>query len=130
MAARIRAEGMDILIGSRFLGKAENMPGSRRLLLKAGRIFEKLTSRIDLTDAHNGLRVFSRRFASQVDLSMSDMAYASELLALISSSGLPYAEHPVTIDYTEYSMHKGQRSINSVNIAMDIWLNQVLRGRR
>jgi len=65
-----------------------------------------------------------------VDLSMSDMAYASELLALISRSGLPYAEHPVTIDYTEYSLHKGQRSINSVNIAMDIWLNQILRGRR
>ena len=61
---------------------------------------------------------------------MSDMAYASELLALIARSGLPYAEHPVTIDYTEYSMHKGQRSINSVNIAMDIWLNQILRGRR
>jgi glycosyltransferase involved in cell wall biosynthesis len=130
MAERIRREGMDILIGSRFLGNAENMPTSRGLLLKAGRIFERLTSKVELTDAHNGLRVFSRRFASQVDLSMSDMAYASELLGLITRSGLNYAEHPVTIDYTDYSMHKGQRSINSVNIAMDIWLNQVLRGRR
>jgi hypothetical protein len=130
MAERIRREGMDILIGSRFLGKAENMPKSRGLLLKAGRVFERLTSKVELTDAHNGLRVFSRRFAGQVDLSMSDMAYASELLGLITRSGLNYAEHPVTIDYTDYSMHKGQRSINSVNIAMDIWLNQVLRGRR
>lgn len=130
MVSRIRTEDIDILIGSRFLGRAENMPASRRALLKAGRVFERLTSRVDLTDAHNGLRVFSRRFAGMVDLSMSDMAYASELLGLISRSGLPYAEHPVTIDYTEYSLHKGQRSINSVNIAMDIWLHQVLRGRR
>ena len=74
--------------------------------------------------------MFTRAFADQVDLSMSDMAYASELLGLIARSGLPYAEHPVTIDYTDYSMHKGQRSINSVNIAMDIWLHQVFRGRR
>jgi polyprenyl-phospho-N-acetylgalactosaminyl synthase len=130
MIDRMRVEAMDILIGSRFLGRAENMPASRKVLLKAGRVFEKLTSRVDLTDAHNGLRVFSRTFASQVDLSMSDMAYASELLGIIARSGLTYAEHPVTIDYTEYSMHKGQRSINSVNIAMDIWMNQILRGRR
>lgn len=61
---------------------------------------------------------------------MHDMAYASELLAMIGKSGLPYAEYPVTIDYTEYSMHKGQRSINSINIATDIWINQLLRGLR
>jgi glycosyltransferase involved in cell wall biosynthesis len=130
MMDRIRAEKMDILIGSRFLGRAENMPATRKLLLRAGRVFERLTSNVKLTDAHNGLRVFSRTFAAQVDLTMSDMAYASELLALIAKSGLPYAEHPVTIDYTAYSLAKGQRSINSVNIAMDIWLNQILRGRR
>ena len=35
------------------------------------------------------------------------MAYASELLGLIARSGLPYAEHPVTIDYTEYSTAQG-----------------------
>ena len=130
MVDRMRQEEIDILIGSRFLGRAENMPASRRLLLQMGRLFELMTSRVKLTDAHNGLRVFTRRFASQVELTMSDMAYASELLALIAKSGLPYAEHPVTIDYTDYSLSKGQRSINSVNIAMDIWLNQMLRGRR
>jgi polyprenyl-phospho-N-acetylgalactosaminyl synthase len=61
---------------------------------------------------------------------MSDMAYASELLSLIASSGMRYAEHPVTIEYTEYSRNKGQRSVNSVNIAMDVWMHQMLRGRR
>ena len=130
MINRLREGEFEILIGSRFLGTSEGMPASRSLLLKAGRIFERLTSGVSLSDAHNGLRAFSRVFASQIDLSMSDMAYASELLGLVARSGLPYAEHPVTIDYTEYSLHKGQRSINSVNIAMDIWLHQMLKGRR
>jgi len=58
------------------------------------------------------------------------MAYASELVGIITRSGLNYAEHPVQITYTEYSLHKGQRSINSVNIAMDVLLNQMLRGTR
>jgi hypothetical protein len=129
MVERMRVDNLDVLIGSRFLGTACQMPWSRRLVLKAARIFEYVTSGVVLTDAHNGLRVFSRDFASQVDFTMADMAYASELLALIAKSGVRYAEHPVTIDYSEYSLRKGQRSINSINIAMDVWMNQMLRGR-
>jgi glycosyltransferase involved in cell wall biosynthesis len=129
MAERIRSEDIDILLGSRFLGSAAGMPAGRKTLLKLARMFERLNSGTRLTDAHNGLRVFSRSFASQINLTMSDMAYASELLTLIARSGLEYAEHPVTIQYTEYSKHKGQRSINSVNIAIDVWMNHMLRGR-
>lgn len=58
------------------------------------RNFERLSSGTALSDAHNGLRAFSRRFATQVELAMADMAYVSELLRLIRRSGLPYAEHP------------------------------------
>jgi glycosyltransferase involved in cell wall biosynthesis len=130
MVERLRREDLDILIGSRFLGTATGMPVSRRIVLRLARLFERVTSGVNLTDAHNGLRAFSRRFASNVRLTMADMAYASELLDLVRHSGLRYAEHPVTIEYTEYSMRKGQRSINSVNIATDLWLNQMLRGRR
>ena len=32
-------------------------------------------------------------------------------------------------DYTDYSRGKGQRSINSVNIGMDVLINKLLRGR-
>jgi glycosyltransferase involved in cell wall biosynthesis len=130
MIDRMRCSDIDILIGSRFLGSAVGMPARRRLLLRLARVFEHLTSGVKLTDAHNGLRAFTRRFAQGVQLTMSDMAYASELLGMIKRSGLQYAEHPVTIEYTDYSMNKGQRSINSINIAMDLWLHQLLRGRR
>ena len=130
MVERLRRGEEDILIGSRFLGSSAGMPRSRRIVLRMARIFERLTTGVSLTDAHNGLRAFSRAFAERIDLQLADMAYASELLSLIKHSGMRYAEHPVTIQYTEYSMAKGQRSINSVNIAMDIWLHQFLKGRR
>ena len=131
MVERMGSDDLDILIGSRFMGAAAvGMSSHRRVLLRMARSFERVTSGARLTDAHNGLRVFTRRFASQVNLTMSDMAYASELVGLITRSGLNYAEHPVQITYTEYSLRKGQRSINSVNIAMDVLLNQMLRGTR
>ena len=130
MVERLRRGEEDILIGSRFLGSSAGMPRSRRIVLRVARVFERLTSGVALTDAHNGLRAFTRAFAERIDLQLADMAYASELLSLIKHSGMRYAEHPVTFQYTEYSMAKGQRSINSVNIAMDIWLHQFLKGRR
>ena len=40
------------------------------------------------------------------------------------------AEFPVTVRYTDYSRSKGQRSINSVNIGLDIVLNRLLGGHR
>ena len=45
-------------------------------------------------------------------------------------AGATYAEYPVTIDYTEYSLSKGQHSINSINIGVDLIVNRVLRGHR
>jgi glycosyltransferase involved in cell wall biosynthesis len=129
MVERLRRGEEDILIGSRFLGQANGMRTDRRVLLRFARVFERFNSGVSLTDAHNGLRAFSRAFAERIDLQLTDMAYDSELLAQIKRSGLRYAEHPVTIDYTDYS-RKAQRSIKSVNIAMDVWLHQALRGRR
>jgi len=130
MVDRARNDELDVLIGSRFLGNAHNLPALRRRVLRLAATFERLMSGVRLTDGHNGLRVFSRRFAETIDLRLQGMAYASELLEQIGRSGLPYAEHPVTIDYTPYSLAKGQRSLNSINIAVDVWLNRLLRGGR
>lgn len=130
MLERVRTDPVDVLVGSRFLGEAPEMSRSRRVVLRVGGVFERFTSGVRLSDGHNGLRVMSRRFAEQVDLHLPGMAYASELLSLMARSGLPYAEHPVTIDYTDYSRAKGQRSLNSINIAVDVWLSRLLRGGR
>ncbi len=130
MVDRLRCGDQDILLGSRFLGTSQGMPRSRRLMLKAARVFETIASGVSLTDAHNGLRAFNRSFAEKVRFRMRDMAHASEMLRLIGSTEARWAEHPVTILYTEYSRGKGQRSINSVNIAVDVWLNHLLEERK
>jgi len=131
MVEAMRTLEVDVLLGSRFLGKqASEMPASRRALLRTARVFERMTTGIPLTDAHQGLRVFRRSFAEVLDLHVADMAWASEFLARVSEHGARVAEHPVTVQYTAYSRAKGQRSINSVNIGVDVLLNRLLRGHR
>jgi glycosyltransferase involved in cell wall biosynthesis len=110
----------DFALGSRFLANSSHIPASRRLLLKAAVAFTRLTTGLELTDAHNGLRAMTRRGAAAIRLRQNRMAHASEILSQIAASGLPYVEQPVTIQYTAYSLAKGQKAKDSVLILMDL----------
>jgi glycosyltransferase involved in cell wall biosynthesis len=131
MVERARASGVQVVIGSRFLGaNAVGMSAGKRLLLKAATVFERATSGIQLTDAHQGLRVFDRSFAAQLEMRTADMAWASEFLQRMSELKATFEEYPVTVAYTDYSRAKGQRSVNSINIGVDVLVNRILRGHR
>lgn len=121
----LETEDVDIVVGSRFLGTAVNMPKIKRAVLKAAIVFSNVTSGIKLTDTHNGLRAFNRHVAENMQITMSDMAHASEILEIIRSKKFKYKEIPVKIIYTDYSKSKGQSIFNAVNIAFDILLKRV-----
>jgi hypothetical protein len=55
------------------------------------------------------------------------MAHASEILVEIAESGLRYVEVPVTIEYTAYSLAKGQRIGDSVTILLDLFAQELRR---
>lgn len=124
----IKKEKTDFVLGSRFLGKeAVDMPKLKRAILKLAIRFSNATSGVKLTDTHNGLRVFNRKVAEEIQITLPDMAHASEILEIISKNKYSYTEIPVVIEYTEYSRSKGQAMINAVNIAFDTLLRKVSR---
>ena len=112
--------GADFALGSRFLGASINLPPSRRLLLQAGTWFTRVTTGMLVTDTHNGLRAMTRRGAQRIKLRQNRMAHASELLDQIGRSGLTYVEVPVTIEYSAYSLAKGQKLGDSLDILVDL----------
>ncbi|HKU44961.1 MAG TPA: glycosyltransferase family 2 protein [Polyangiales bacterium] len=116
-----------ICLGSRFLGKRSNMPLLRRLVVLGGVLFTRLTSRARLTDAHNGLRAFSRQAGLGLDLQLDRMAHASEIVDQFHNSGLPYREVPVHIRYTDYSLRKGQRSSAALRVALEYLVGRLTR---
>jgi hypothetical protein len=123
-----RNEGVDVVLGSRFLSHADtDVPAARRVLLRAATKFTRATTGLDLTDTHNGLRVLSRHAAQSLNLTLNGMAHASQLLSQVAARKLSYVEAPVTIAYTEYSRSRGQANINGLNIAFDLALER-LRG--
>jgi glycosyltransferase involved in cell wall biosynthesis len=111
---------VDFVFGSRVLGGAINLPPTRRLLLKAATWFTRITSGLSVTDTHNGLRAMTPRGAGAIRLRQNRMAHASEFLNQVSASRLKYIEVPVTIEYSAYSLAKGQKLGNSLSILVDL----------
>ncbi len=120
----IMAGTADVVLGSRFLGRAINIPPSRKWVLKAGVLFTRIISRVRVTDVHNGFRALSREAAQRIRISQNRMAHASEILDQIRLAGLRFQEVPVTIQYTEETMAKGQSSWNAIKIAMQMVLGR------
>lgn len=127
MVKEIEKGKSDIILGSRFLGKALGIKKTKKALLKLAIFFTRMTTKLKLTDTHNGLRVFNRKVAEEMQITMPDMAHASEMLEIIAEKKYRYKEIPITIEYTDYSIAKGQGAINAVNIGLDVLLRKVTK---
>jgi len=127
MVKILKSQKKDIVLGSRFLGSTIGMKKSKKLMLKLAIIFSNSTSGIKLTDTHNGLRAFNRMVAETIQITVPDMAHASEILEIIKKNNYTYTEVPVTIEYTDYSRAKGQGLVNAVNIGFDTILRKILK---
>lgn len=125
MLLALQQSKADIVLGSRFLGKTLNLSWQRRWILKFAIIFTRVTGGIKLTDVHNGFRVMTRHFCDQFEFRQNRMAHASEILNHISNYNLKFIEFPVTITYTEYSMHKGQKSSNALRVLIELLMGHV-----
>lgn len=123
----VRAGEADLALGSRFLGKVENMPWTRWLVLKGGVLFTWLVSGVNVTDTHNGFRALSRRAAELIRLKQNRMAHASEIYDEIREHGLKFVEVPVTIRYNEETLAKGQSSLNALNIVSQLLLGRLVK---
>jgi polyprenyl-phospho-N-acetylgalactosaminyl synthase len=115
----------DIVFGSRFLeGKTMGMPKAKKFVLRLGRWVNYLLTGVLLSDAHNGFRALNKRALFTIHLHQSGMAHASEILFEAKKNALRYKEMPVHVQYTDYSIQKGQGVLNSINILFHLLFNR------
>ena len=129
MIDRLTTEDVDIVIGTRFAEPGINtqMPVLKRIVLRTAVWLSPRSRRLGLSDAHNGLRVFNRKVADGLNITMNGMSHASEFISLVAENHWRVTEEPVEILYTEYSKSKGQPLVNGVNIVFDGWLRGRMR---
>jgi glycosyltransferase involved in cell wall biosynthesis len=122
MVRQLRDHDLDVVFGSRFLGQKSHMTWPKWLVLRAAARWTQLATGMHVTDAHNGLRVFSRRTCARLHITQNRMAHASEIVTQIGRMNVHWEEHTTRVLYTPYSRSKGQSLLNSVNILVDLFL--------
>jgi polyprenyl-phospho-N-acetylgalactosaminyl synthase len=125
----LEEQKVDIVLGSRFLEEKskEMVPLRRRMLLKTARLVNWVFTGLLLTDAHNGFRVFRGSIIPKLQLKENRMAHATEILRLLKKNKVLFVEAPTEIQYTDYSMEKGQKASNSFNILIDLIFHRVIK---
>jgi glycosyltransferase involved in cell wall biosynthesis len=114
---------LDIVLGSRFLSLKFKGSRSKKILLKTMASVSKYTFGIKLTDRHNGFRVIRKDKLHYFQLKSPGYEHADEFLHIISRNHLEYLEVATDINYTEYSVSKGQPVINGFKIVFDRLIN-------
>jgi glycosyltransferase involved in cell wall biosynthesis len=126
MVDRLSVGDVDVVIGTRFGSHdGSRPPFLKRIVLQTAARLSRRGRRLGLTDTNNGLRVFNKKVADGLDITMSGMSHANEFVMLIAENHWRVAELPVEVLYTDYSKSKGQPLLNGVNIIFDGFL----RGR-
>ena len=119
---------VEVVLGSRFLpDSVVEIPPMRRLILKAAVLFTRVISQINVSDTHNGYRALSGNAAQKIRIRQDRMEHASEILDEIRARKLSYVERPVRIQYSQYSLAKGQRNRDAFKLLFRVLLNKVAR---
>lgn len=129
LIAPLAAGEADVVLGSRFLRREDShaVPRARRAILRTGVLVNTLLTGVRLSDAHNGFRALTAEAARGIDLRENRFAHATEILIQIRRLGLRCVERPTAIAYTDYSVAKGQSSLNAIKIVIDVVLRRIFR---
>ncbi|MDO5721666.1 MAG: glycosyltransferase family 2 protein [Actinomycetaceae bacterium] len=120
MLRTAQEEDLGFILGSRFLEGKVDTGLVKKIVLKTAAFVSRLRNGVQLTDAHNGLRLLRADAAAAVHIQQNRMAHASEIVSQLLATGLKWKEMPVHIVYTDYSRGKGQSLLNSINILVEL----------
>ena len=89
----------DLVIGSRFLDPATNMPAYRKLGIDTITWLFNWGSPVRVTDSQSGFRAHSRKLLEAVKITRKDFSFSIEVLVKCRRLGLVIAEVPISCLY-------------------------------
>ena len=113
----ITTHGVDVSVGSRFLGDSE-VSGYRKAGIKIITSAVNLGITSKVTDSQSGFRAYSKKAINLLHPTEKGMSVSTEILLKISNNGLSVAEVPISITYgPDTSEH------NSVSHGVSVLMN-------
>jgi glycosyltransferase involved in cell wall biosynthesis len=93
----------EIVIGSRFLGTAKDLPKYRKFGIKTITGLTNAVAGSNITDAQSGFRAYSKKVLTEISPTESGMGISTEILIKSSKKQMKLFEVPITISYENNS---------------------------
>ena len=113
----LQEKAVDVVIGSRFLHRNDEIPSVRRLYNKIGNIITTLITGAIISDSQSGMKAFSADFARKIDFHFNGYEFCTEFIYLIRHHKASFTEVPINVRYSEETLEKGQSLANGIKMA-------------
>ncbi|MBT4176477.1 MAG: glycosyltransferase family 2 protein [Thaumarchaeota archaeon] len=113
----ITTHGVDVSIGSRFLGDSE-ASGYRKAGIKIITSAANYGTSLKISDSQSGFRAYSQNAINAIHPTEQGMSVSTEILLKISNKGLSLAEVPISITYGDDTS-----KYNSVSHGVSVLMN-------
>ncbi len=114
----LKERELDVVIGSRFKQRNEDIPVQRVIYNKIGNLLTALITGILVSDSQSGLKAFRARFARHLDFQFSGYEFCTEFIHLMRQHRARYKEVPINVRYTFETMKKGQSLENGFKMVL------------
>jgi len=118
---------VDFVIGSRMLEARKGMPTHRKLANTIGNLLTWALFGLWVTDSQSGLRGMTRYAAELIELKTNRMEVSSEFVKEIKDKKISFAEIPIEVIYTKYSLSKGQGFMTGLQTAGKLILGKLIK---
>ena len=116
LVQKMRKDKLDVVIGSRFLNKDNEVPFIRILFNKIGNVFTGLLTGLFVTDSQSGFKAMHARFVKKSKINLNGYEFCTEIINLIKLNKASFAEVPIKVTYTKESREKGQNFFNGIKM--------------
>ena len=89
----------DIVIGSRFLDKSQDIPSYRKFGINIITKVTNVSMKDNLTDSQSGFRSYNKKVIEEISLSETGMGVSTEILIKASNKNLKIGEVPIKVNY-------------------------------
>lgn len=116
LVTTMQREKVDLVIGSRFLKKENEIPTIRIFYNKIGNLITFCLTGIMVTDSQSGMKAFSGNFAKKSNLNFNGFEFCVEIIRNLRLHGATFTEVPINVMYSEETMAKGQSFMSGVKM--------------
>lgn len=127
LISELKTKNLDLVFGSRFLDKSNNIPLLKVVFNKIADIITFLLSTLWVSDSQTGLKIFSKNALDKISIKTGGFEFCTEIFMQVRLNKLKFEEIPIKVNYEIESQKKGQNFSTGISTLFKLFLEAITK---